>query len=75
MPTAEETVWGDTWQYERILQILHDYWLANEDELFVKVKMEFVKANGQTQTKCIKWIHPDARRYDDDSMQSLEELI
>jgi hypothetical protein len=51
--------WDDTYQYYRILEILHDYWLTEKDEAFVKVDMEFRHADGQEQFKCIRWWNPN----------------
>ena len=50
--------WKDTWQYQRILEILEDYWLTEPDEKFVCVDLYFEKANGEYQHKTIKWYHP-----------------
>lgn len=54
--------WRTSPEYQRILEILADYWLSVPDELKVRVKMDFVKANGETQSKCITWSNPDYRR-------------
>lgn len=51
--------WENTAQYKRIIEILHDYWLSEPDEFRVKVHMDFIKANGETQTKEIWWQNPD----------------
>lgn len=47
--------WENEYQYQRILQILEDYWLSEKDEVFVRVDMHFEKADGQTQDKRIVW--------------------
>ena len=54
--------WKDTPEYQRILEILSDYWLSEPDELKVCVTMEFMKKNGETQAKCITWVNPNLRR-------------
>ena len=48
-------------EYQRILEILSDYWLTEPDELKVRVTMDFVKANGEAQSKCITWVNPNLR--------------
>lgn len=50
--------WGNTYEYRRILEVLDDYWLTEPDELEVTVIMEFLHANGETQSKCIGWRNP-----------------
>lgn len=50
--------WGNTPQYQRILEILEAYWLEEKDEFRVRVRMDFIKANGETQTKEIHWQNP-----------------
>ncbi len=49
----------NTAQYKRIIEILEDYWINEPDELKVRVSMDFVKANGETQCKCLTWVNPD----------------
>lgn len=46
--------WTKTWQYNRIMEILEDYWLTEPEEDYVQVKMAFVKG-GEFQTKRIAW--------------------
>lgn len=53
--------WKDSPEYQRILEILADYWLTEPDELKVRVTMDFVKANGETQSKRIMWVNPNYR--------------
>jgi len=53
--------WRTAPEYQRILEILSDYWLTEPDELKVRVTMDFVKANGETQSKCITWVNPNLR--------------
>ncbi len=45
-------------EYERILEILYEYWLSEPDELVVRVRMDFLKADGQCQKKEIWWNNP-----------------
>lgn len=51
--------WKDTWEYLRVLEILNDYWLTEKDEFRVRIQMDFIKANGETQEKCIQWENPN----------------
>lgn len=51
--------WKNTYEYQRVLEILNDYWLEEPDEFRVRIRMDFIKANGETQQKCIRWQHPD----------------
>lgn len=51
--------WENEYEYQRILEVLDDYWLTEPDELAVEVRLEFLKANGERQTKVIRWINPN----------------
>lgn len=50
--------WTGSWQYKRIMQILEDYWLTEEHEDLVDIRMLFIKGK-EYQTKQIRWIRPD----------------
>ena len=50
--------WTDSWQYKRIMQILEDYWLTEEHEDLVDIRMLFIKGE-EYQTKQIRWTRPD----------------
>ena len=65
--------WKDTGQYKRILEILEDYWVTEKDEFRVRVSMDFIKANGETQTKQITWQNPNY--YCETQPESLEECV
>ena len=56
--------WRQEYKYKRIMEILDDYWLTEPDELFVRVSMKFIKANGERQGKLIKWKNPNYERKD-----------
>ena len=56
---AKRKLWKDTYTYQRILEILDDYWLSEPDELKVRVSMDFIKADGQTQRKTLVWLNPN----------------
>jgi len=49
-------VWKDTREYQRVLEILSDYWEPDEER--VEVEMRFLKNNGETQEKRIVWVRP-----------------
>lgn len=49
--------WADTYTYQRIMEILDDYWLTVEDEQKVEIKMRFERANGETQVKRLVWVN------------------
>lgn len=51
--------WENTGHYQRILQILEDYWLTEPDEAYVCVDMEFLKGDGQYQHKHVVWWNPN----------------
>lgn len=51
--------WENTGHYQRILQILEDYWLTEPEEAYVAVDMEFLKSDGQYQQKRIVWWNPN----------------
>lgn len=51
--------WENTGHYQRILQILEDYWLTEPEEAYVAVDMEFLKSDGQYQRKHIVWWNPN----------------
>ena len=51
--------WKNSYRFQRIMEILEDYWLTEPDELYVKVDMTFVKADGQHQRKTINWFNPN----------------
>ena len=53
--------WTNSYEYIRILEILEDYWTTQPDELKVRVRMDFVKANGEYQQKEIVWHNPNYR--------------
>lgn len=48
-------------EYQRIIEILDDYWISEPDEKEVRVTMMFTKNNGEHQEKCIVWHNPKGR--------------
>lgn len=61
-----ERPWAKTYEYRRILEILDDYWLTEPDEKVVRIKMSFLKANGEFQSKLITWCNPRMECTNDD---------
>lgn len=55
--------WKNSYEYQRILEILRDYWLEEKDELKVRVTMDFMRANEETQRKVIGWFNPNYQKY------------
>lgn len=51
--------WNDENKYKRILEILSDYWLSEENEEYVEVQMYFRHRDGQEQEKRITWRNPN----------------
>ena len=51
--------WKLSTEYQRILELLNDYWASESDELAVGVYMEFLHTDGQSQEKQIIWINPN----------------
>ena len=67
--------WQNSWQYQRLLEVLDDYWLSEPDELIVSIHVDFVKADGQTQTKDFYWVNPNYEAIDPpDPLMPLDEL-
>ena len=62
MGKKKNVFWDKSIQYLRILQILFDYWLSEEHELFVEVDMTFLHVNGEWQKKNITWFNPNYER-------------
>lgn len=60
--------WENSGHYQRILQILEDYWLTEPEEAYVCVDMEFLKGDGQYQHKHIVWWNPDMDSEKTDAM-------
>jgi hypothetical protein len=47
--------WKKCSKYQRLMEILDDYWLSEPDEAYVSIDMEFLKSDGQYQQKRIVW--------------------
>lgn len=52
------TDWRASSQYQRIMEILDDYWLSESEEQQVTVCMTFKHSDGSTQSKRIVWTNP-----------------
>ena len=59
--------WDHSREYERILEILDDYWTTQKDEAVVDIDMKFVHKNGECQMKHIRWRHPDILKEQDET--------
>lgn len=64
--------WDKTYEYQRILEILRDYWTSEEDEAAVIVDMRFKKRDGQYQEKKVKWKHPEVEKEEWDEIESMD---
>lgn len=51
--------WKKCSQFQRLMEILDDYWLSEPDEAYVSIDMEFLKSDGQYQQKRIVWWNPN----------------
>lgn len=69
-----KSFWHNTVQYLRILQILFDYWLSEENELYVEVEMTFVHSGGEWQKKRITWFNPLFERVEKEGESDLQLL-
>lgn len=67
--------WENEFAYKRLLEILSDYWLAVPDEYAVKISMDFVNADGESQFKQIIWYNPILSRkgLENDAMPKCED--
>ena len=54
--------WENEWQYQRILEILDDYWITEKDEARVMCEMHFLKSNGEFQKKQLIWVNPNLNK-------------
>lgn len=53
--------WRDTQEFQRILEILDDYWLTEPDEASVVVDIQLLHKNGEYQSKHIVWDNPNIK--------------
>lgn len=60
--------WKKCSKYQRLMEILDDYWLSEPDEAYVSIDMEFLKSDGQYQRKHIVWWNPDMDSEKTDAM-------
>ena len=54
--------WKNEYEYQRILEILDDYWLTEKDEDKVEVVLRFRHKDGSKQEKVIRWENPNIER-------------
>lgn len=55
----EKRYWEDSYTYQRLMEILDDYWLTVEDEQTVEIDLYFKKETGETQMKHLRWTNPN----------------
>ena len=67
--------WKNSIEYQRILEILHDYWLSEPDEKLVTVSMYFEHADGQTQEKQITWRNPKSTDPEGPCFMTMREIL
>ena len=51
--------WNNSYEYQRILEILEEYWISQADEAEVEINMHFRHRSGATQDKRIIWRNPN----------------
>lgn len=72
--SMSERYWKNEWQYQRILEILDDYWITQKDEILVNVEMQFFNKDGQFQRKCISWRPKEADSNETYEAKPIEEM-
>lgn len=55
----EKRYWEDSYTYQRLMEILDDYWLTVENEQTVEIDLYFKKETGETQMKHLRWTNPN----------------
>ena len=60
--TRPRNYWKNDPIYQRVLEILQDYWIDEPEEALVKIEMFFEKANGEAQEKSITWKNPELEK-------------
>ena len=65
---AMEREWEKSREYQRILELLDDYWLSAPDEKKVVVDMKFYGAGEEFQSKHIVWHNPNLK---DDNKENI----
>ena len=53
--------WRDTYEYQRLIDILETYWLDEPREAYVECTLYFRHMDGGEQEKVIKWRNPAIR--------------
>lgn len=56
------TDWKESTEYQRVLEILNDYWIDEPEERQVTVCMTFRHCDGSVQNKRITWTNPAFRK-------------
>ena len=65
--------WKNDITYQRILQILDDYWLKNKNEKMVIVEMRFLNWDNQSQYKRICWHNPNVPKMPEETLEATLE--
>lgn len=52
-------IWTATPEFNRIVEILKEYWLSDPKEFRVRITMDFINIYGETQSKRIVWQNPN----------------
>lgn len=58
----------------RVSEILDDY-LMDDEEAYAECTFRFLKQNGETQEKTLRWIHPDLGQQIPKGMVSMADLM
>lgn len=67
--------WKNEYTYQRILEILEDYWITEPEEKEVVVDMHFLNANGETQDKHLVWRNPKYMKSPDAISETTVDLF
>lgn len=58
----------------RVSEIIADY-LMDDEEAYAECTLRFLKMNGETQEKTLRWIHPDLDQQIPKGMVSMADLM
>ena len=54
--------WRDTWEYQRIIRNLDEYWAKQPEEKYITAVIHFEHENGEHTVKEMIWINPKYRQ-------------
>jgi len=63
--------WKDTFVYQRLLEVLSDYWLEQPDEASVVIDVQFLHRSGEYQAKHLVWDNPNIQWPNDNESDTL----